>query len=370
MIPVDADKPLVVFFVYEKFLGITNHICNMALNIGQENDIITIYDKTLEKSDKYLNKLRSTNIELIEVSSLESELSERFENRRVLFHCQGFTHLIIAQNLRRQVDRLLLTVHGFRESLWYGKLFALYAYIRFRKVVDEWHFLSRKSRKDFFWFRSIPGNSCVFPLGIESDFMKRSNKKISCNDIFGKRVDGIEQNTGIVYVADFNPGKRHLFLLRSLKKLLTGNTVLYLLGDGPLIKTAIVSAKKLGIQDNVVFIGRVDRDTVHYFVSNAKLAVVPSRSETFGWCLLEPYCTHTPIVTTNVGIAESLIDDFHNGFILEVNCKQGDFAKKVKLALEYIVDVDNSSARHLYDWKTTATLFSRCYESILNQSTD
>lgn len=364
------QQEISVIFIYDKGLGITAHLFNLAVNINRYQEILAVYDPTFETADNFLKRLRHENVQVIKLTDLENVIETRYKSFRILFHCQGFTHLIIAQRLKRQNDAIVLTVHAFKGSLWYGKLFALYGFLRFRSVVDNWHFLSRKSRKEFFWFRSIRGNSCVFPLGLENRFMCVSSDRNSCIDIFGRKISGIANNTAIVYVADFNPGKRHLFLLRSLRKLLTGNTVLYLLGDGALLERAITNAKDLGILDNVVFMGRVDRDTVHYILSNANLAVVSSRSETFGWCLLEPFCMDIPIVTTNVGIAESLIDDYRNGFILEVNCSESDFAEKVKLALAHIKTVNNSLEKHSYDWKTTATLFNRCYDSAFSQTND
>lgn len=77
---------------------------------------------------------------------------------------------------------------------------------------------------------------------------------------------------------------------------------------------------------------------------------------------------NVPIVTTNVGIANSIINDFRNGFIVDVNCEEEEFRNKVKYALEHIQDVDNSSMNNLYSWQTYGRITANCYSSILNDT--
>lgn len=362
----------IVFFLYDKSIGITEHICNMALNLNSLTEIIAVYDKRIEKTDKYLYKLKTAGIQVIDISFLEHFIKLQ-AGRKLIFHCQGFLHLKIASKLKRSHDKIVITVHAYRHYWRFWKFpLTLYLYSRYKSAVDIWHFLCGKSQKEFFWFRKFakkPGKAFVFPLGVEDEFINSHSDQVKCCDIDDIDGEGISFNNGekrIVYIADFNHVKRHKLLLRSLKNILKNDTVLYLLGDGPLIGECLEYTKRLGIQNNVVFTGRVSRDAVRSILSKASVAVVPSRSETFGWCLLEPFCMDKPIVTTNVGIADSLVQDFRNGFILDVNCKEEEFCDKVKYALEHLQNVDNSSMKNLYNWQTFSSNMKQCYDYVMD----
>jgi glycosyltransferase involved in cell wall biosynthesis len=339
----------------------------MGLNLGSIVKLVAVYDKKIEKTEKYLEKLKIANIEVIDIGSLESFIKLRAKNRTLIFHCHGFLHLEIASRLKRVGDRIVITVHTYRHYWRFWKFpLTLYLYLRYKKSVDAWHLLCGKSADEFFWFRKHPQNAFIFPLGVEDEFMKSQPTDIECYDIEGRKINWEEGKKKLVYIAYFYSVKRHKFLLESLKDILKDNIVLYLIGDGPLLRDCVQYAKQLGIVENVVFLGRVNRDIVMCALSKTTLAVIPSRSETFGWCLLEPFCMDKPIVTTNVGIAGSLIQDFRNGFVVDVNCGEEEFCNKVKYALEYIQNVDNSSMKNLYRWQTFSANMKQCYNYIMN----
>jgi len=224
--------------------------------------------------------------------------------------------------------------------------------------------LCARNREEYFWFRRCPSNTCVFPLGVEQLFMEKPAKELVINDLSGIEVPDIYDKVNIVYIARFEPWKRHIFLLKSLRSILRDNTYLYLLGEGSFLRKVTKIAEQMEIRNNVIFTGNVDRRTVHYILKHADLAVTVSPSETFGWCLLEPFCMDIPIVTTNVGIASSIIYDFYNGFILNKNCKEKEFLEKVKMALKHLKYLDNSDKKSLYLWDTFGKNTARCYDSL------
>lgn len=367
MVPSNQEDFLIIFFTYDKGIGITEHICNMAMSLGSITKPIAVFDKKIEKTEKYIEKLKTANIQVIDIASLEDFIKLQSNHKKLIFHCQGFLHLKIASKLKRPGDRIVITVHAYRNYWRFGKApLTLYLYSKYRKVVDIWHFICEKSRNEFFWFIKTPQNAFVFPLGIEDNFFNSSPTDIRCYDIEGRKIDLKNEKKRIVYIADFYNVKQHIFLLRSLKSILMDDTVLYLLGDGPLLSECMRYTKRLGIQNNVVFMGRVGRDIVRGALNKAHVAVVPSRSETFGWCLLEPFCMDKPVVTTNVGIANSLIHDFRNGFIVDVNCEEKEFCDKVKYALEHMQNVDNSSMKNLYRWQIFSVTMKQCYNYALD----
>ncbi|MFA4874812.1 MAG: glycosyltransferase [bacterium] len=196
--------------------------------------------------------------------------------------------------------------------------------------------------------------------------MERKTRDGEKRDVAGNKIEHINRTENIVYIARFEPWKRHAFLLKSLAPILKGNVRLYLLGDGSIRNNIEHLVERLGVGDNVIFTGNVDRSTVHSILGNARLAVTVSPSETFGWCLLEPYCMDVPLVTTNVGIAGEIVQDYRNGFVLHPKCSKKEFCEKVVLALKLFDKVDNSPAKQLYTWDNFGRNMARCYESLMS----
>jgi glycosyltransferase involved in cell wall biosynthesis len=66
---------------------------------------------------------------------------------------------------------------------------------------------------------------------------------------------------------------------------------------------------------NVTFLGNVERDALPGLYANADIAVVPSRSDTWGMVLNEAALAGLPLVSTTApGAADELIEDGVNGF--------------------------------------------------------
>src|SRR5581483_456242 len=68
---------------------------------------------------------------------------------------------------------------------------------------------------------------------------------------------------------------------------------------------------------NVIFLGNVERDELSVLYADADIAVVPSRSDTWGMALNEAALAGLPLVsTTAAGGAHDLIEDGVNGFLV------------------------------------------------------
>jgi len=72
-----------------------------------------------------------------------------------------------------------------------------------------------------------------------------------------------------------------------------------------------------------------------------------------------------PIVTTNVGIASSIIQDYYNGFILPTNCTHREFLDKSVEALSLYNNVDNTVGKERFGWSNYGILIAKYYESLI-----
>lgn len=98
---------------------------------------------------------------------------------------------------------------------------------------------------------------------------------------------GIKDQLIIGNVARFSDQKNHEFLLRIFAELVKRyqDSLLLLVGDGPLKKQTVRQAKQMGISDKVLFLGF--RKDIGQLMQAMDVFVLPSRYEGFGIVLLE-----------------------------------------------------------------------------------
>ena len=81
--------------------------------------------------------------------------------------------------------------------------------------------------------------------------------------------------------------------------------------------------------------------------------------------LLEASSMEKPIVTTNVGIASSIIQDYYNGFILPTKCTEKEFLTKTIEALKIYKRLDNSRTKYFFTWNHYAESVFQSYVSLM-----
>jgi D-inositol-3-phosphate glycosyltransferase len=77
--------------------------------------------------------------------------------------------------------------------------------------------------------------------------------------------------------------------------------------------------RELRISERVTFFGFVDHEELPWFYSAADVCVMPSFHESFGLVALESLACGTPVVATNVGAMESVIQSGHTGYVVPNN---------------------------------------------------
>ncbi len=80
-------------------------------------------------------------------------------------------------------------------------------------------------------------------------------------------------------------------------------------GDGPQRSELEELARRLGIADQVVFLGLLSREGVREAMWQANVFVLPSLVETFGVVLIEALSTGLPVVATRCGGPEDIVRD-------------------------------------------------------------
>ena len=104
------------------------------------------------------------------------------------------------------------------------------------------------------------------------------------------------------------------------------------MGDGPERPAAERLARKKGLSDRVIFLGKVD--DVPKKLGVADLMLLPSELESFGLAALEAMACEVPSVATNVGGLPEVIDHEKTGFLAPV----GDVDIMARCAIELLGD--------------------------------
>jgi 1,2-diacylglycerol 3-alpha-glucosyltransferase len=110
------------------------------------------------------------------------------------------------------------------------------------------------------------------------------------------------------------------------------NALLLITGEGPAVHSLKQQVKSLGLQDNVQFIGYLDRYTeLNACYNAADIFVFSSKSETQGLVLLEAMAQATPVVAiAELGTASILVDDLGAKIATE---SEVDFVEKIHALL-------------------------------------
>ena len=106
-------------------------------------------------------------------------------------------------------------------------------------------------------------------------------------------------------------------------------------GDGEQKELLLNYAKRIGIIDNVLFIGFVDNP--YEFMNMLDINVLTSLSESFPYSILEGTKLKKATISTNVGGIFDLIDHNENGYLFDV----GDY----KTLAKYIINLIDDSAK-------------------------
>lgn len=144
---------------------------------------------------------------------------------------------------------------------------------------------------------------CVVPLGIDAGGLLELDR-----DRAGARA--LRRRHGdpfLLFVGRLRYYKGLHVLLAAMPQI---PSRLVIVGDGPSEPELRAQVKRLGLDDRVVFAGRVDDETLHDHLAAAAVGVLPSSTptEAFGLALVEYMAAGLPVVSTELGTGTSFVN--------------------------------------------------------------
>jgi len=133
--------------------------------------------------------------------------------------------------------------------------------------------------------------------------------------------NGFSQNDFIVlYPAMFYSEKGHLKFLDSLKQIniqLNPDIKILFAGNGPLEEPIKEKVKELGLENTISFLGFVQNMDTYFRLSD--LVILPSQKEFLPYAILEAMSYSKPILATNTGAINEMIQNKFNGELFQLN---------------------------------------------------
>ena len=126
---------------------------------------------------------------------------------------------------------------------------------------------------------------------------------------------------------------------------------------------------QLGLSDLVIFLGKKDQDSLPYYYSAAEMVIMPSHYESFGMVALEAMACGTPVIATQVGGLQHLVQDQETGFtvphgdpdaleekITMLICKDG---------LRDVLSANSLSYTKKFRWEKIVRRLHKCFKTII-----
>ena len=121
----------------------------------------------------------------------------------------------------------------------------------------------------------------------------------------------------LAHLSNFRPVKRITDVVEVFARVRSKMPArLLMIGDGPERGNAEYVARKYGIEQDVLFLGK--QDDVHRLLPLCEVLLLPSRMESFGLAVLEAMACGAVPVATRVGGVPEVITEEHDGFLNDV----------------------------------------------------
>jgi glycosyltransferase EpsD len=258
-------------------------------------------------------------------------------NNYSLIHCHTPTASVItrlaAKNSRKKGTRVLYTSHGFhfykgapiKNWLYFfpiewGLSFFTDAIITVNN--EDFNVLSLKKFP-------VKAKYKINSIGVNTDRIKVDNNQN--NQSIRNEMGYSNKDIIILYIAEFNLGKRHEFVLESLPNLIKQSSEIKVLfaGGGVLLEKLKKRATELNVNKYVNFLGF--RQDIGKLIKITDIGISTSNREGFGLGVAEILSYNIPVVVSDIRGHNEIVKNGINGYLFDVNSHKKFIDSIVKL---------------------------------------
>jgi glycosyltransferase involved in cell wall biosynthesis len=150
--------------------------------------------------------------------------------------------------------------------------------------------------------------------------------------------------------------------------------ILSMAGAGEWTEHLKSMALRLGLSDNVQYVGFVDQKQMYSFLQRHHIMVMPSRMEAFGVAALEASACGRPVIASNVGGVPEVVQDGVTGIL--VPTENTDALAEAVIKLTQDVDLRERMGKagyefvkERYSWEKSLDMMCDLYERLIYEST-
>lgn len=222
--------------------------------------------------------------------------------------------------------------------------------------------VSKSLKEDTLRLFNITNDIKVIHNFIDMEKYDRANEKECQRIALAKPEERI-----FTHISNFRPVKRINDVIKTFA--LVHKTVpskLLMVGDGPDKREAELLAKKLGIKEDVIFLG--NSSEVTELLCYTDVFLLPSETESFGFAALEAMAAEAAVISTNTGGLPEVNEHGFSGYLSNI----GDIEDMANNALKIVKDdatllrfKKNAKARtKLFSLKNILPVYEDIYESL------
>ena len=211
------------------------------------------------------------------------------------------------------IRKIIFTAHGwtFNEDRPSWQKIAIYFFVWLTGLFSHTIIVvSEKTKQDIYFLPFVRKKIVVIVHGIETP--KFLSREIAQKKLFGKNIE--EKNFSVGTIAELHKNKGIDISLQAIARLKGKIPVYYsVIGGGDEQKTLENMVKNGNLADCVKFLGEM-KDAAIYLKA-FDLFVLPSRTESLGYVILEAGLANLPVVAADVGGIPEIISSWNFGFL-------------------------------------------------------
>ena len=184
---------------------------------------------------------------------------------------------------------------------------------------------------------NVDKNIYIIPTGIEIDRFYQENVDKKSVEEIRKKLNIDKKSFNILFVGRIAKEKNIDLLLEAQKDLLNieKNINLIIVGDGPDMEEYKETSKKLGIDKNVIFVGKVPWEDVPKYYLLADIFATASTSETQGLTVIEAMAASiAPVCIDDESFKNTVVDGYN-----------GEIFKDKEEYVKIVLDLKNDSKK-------------------------
>ena len=280
---------------------------------------------------------------------LSSSLKAKFKKNNDIVHAHNIPS---AKAMKNASGKKILTIHGIYsqqiENL-HNRTTSKIA-TNYEKEALEWaNAITVVSKDAFDYYKKLGLNVFHIPNSIDiKSLSTKSDRRYNKQIIFAGRLSS----------------EKGIDVLCELIEILPSDIHLIILGSGPK-ENLIKNIKK----SNVDYLGYLPKNETISLIRGSDILVQPSLIEGISSTILEAMACKVPVITTNVGGNNEIIEHNQTGILIEPNNTQKLLEEIMKLftnpeVKNKLIDSAYTNVQY-YDWKNIGKLYLNLYTKLL-----